>query len=112
MGRSPATTSQITSSVDGLMHLACGARSASAVEQRRTAGSGDRHWRSTDWSFSCESVDGTHSLLMNSPVGTAIFFPLGVATVADRDMLDAVSSEQGEEDPYLAALAGISLSAQ
>jgi hypothetical protein len=49
---------------------------------------------------------------MNSPVGTAIFFPLGVATVADRDMLDAVSSEQGEEDPYLAALARISLSAQ
>lgn len=64
----PATTLQISSSVAGLIALQY--RGVGTHRQPRD------HFEITHPIVSCESTDGTNSLLMNNPVGSSIVRPV------------------------------------
>lgn len=102
----PATTVQMVSSVAGLTQLKEVRIEPDRIRARTVA--------VTHWIFSCESTEGTNSLLMKSPVGTLSFLPvcatvistgLAIVTLVMVDVeelpVDVVVAEKDEAEAIL-----------
>ena len=88
----PATTWQITSSVAGLIALSSKIR----MQNRNLIA------KSTDSISSCESTEGTNSLLMKSPVGTEIFLPEdGIVIFTDWAIVGRRAQDHSDKLSYL-----------